>query len=192
VVSTRRSDTRAKADLPIPSGSEGKIVTVASTDKLLPWLERLAGLEQDRSSDAISVLRTWKLDHIERELFRTPDLDTISAAVLLVESVDALCAQGVQRTKLMKKLRDARSSLQFWPAWAEIRGAAMLIGRDDYGVRIEIEPDAVKGRMRIFDSSMATTKAWISSSRASACRTPRWHGIVRPASSSIASCRRKA
>lgn len=119
---------------------------VAPVEKLLPWVERLVGIAQERCSDAIAVLRSWKLDHLERELLATPDLDTIAAALLLVESIDDLCAQGVERSKLMKKLRDARDPSQIWPTWAEIRAAAMLIGRSDYGLRIDLEPDAVRGR----------------------------------------------
>jgi hypothetical protein len=83
---------------------------------------------------------------LEAELLADPDLDTLVAALLLVESVDALVAQGAQRTKLMKKLRDAKAPDQFWPAWAEIRAAACLIGHPDVDVRIEMEADRVRGR----------------------------------------------
>jgi len=119
---------------------------VATPEKLVPWLEQLAGLEAARPSDALGEFRTWSFEHLNAELLERPDLDTLTAAVLLVEFVRALCAQGVERTKLMKKLRDTRTSAQFWPAWAEIRAAAILIGRDDLRATIEMEPDAPKGK----------------------------------------------
>ena len=50
------------------------------------------------------------------------------------------------------KLRDARSTEQFWPAWAEIRSAAILIGHPDIEVRLQIEAD----RARIADCAERT------------------------------------
>lgn len=68
------------------------------------------------------------------------------AAVLLTDAVQDLTVQGVERTKLMKKLRDAWREEQFWPVWAEIRAAAMLVGREDIEARVELEADRAGGR----------------------------------------------
>jgi len=119
---------------------------VSAVSQLLPWADQLLGLETARCEEAEAVLRSWRLAHVEAELLDDPDLDTLVAALLLVESVDALVAQGVQRTKLLKKLRDAKSPDQFWPVWAEIRAAACLIGHPDVDVRIEMEAERVRGR----------------------------------------------
>lgn len=115
-------------------------------EQLLPWIKRLTNLDVARCEDGISTVRSWNLRHLDRELLHEPDLDTIIVAVLLAESVRDLSAQGVERTKLLKKLRDAKSSDQFWAVWAEIRCAAILIGHPEIEVQLEMEPDRKRGR----------------------------------------------
>lgn len=66
--------------------------------------------------------------------------------MLLAEGVRDLSAQGVERTKLMKKLRDAKTTEEFWPVWAEIRSAAILIGHPEVDVRLEMEAQRIRGR----------------------------------------------
>lgn len=115
-------------------------------ETVIGWAARLTGLERQRCRDAAAEVQTWGLGHLNDILFEPPDLDTVVAAVLLSEAVRDLTAQGVPSTKLMKKLRDARAEAQFWPVWAEVRAAAMLIGREDMPARIELEADRSTGR----------------------------------------------
>jgi hypothetical protein len=114
--------------------------------ELLQWVKLLTNIDEDRSADAIAELRTWGLQALEDELLGEPDLDTVVAAVLLVESVDSLVTQGVERTKLLKKLRDAKRSEAIWPVWAEIRAAGVLIGHPEIDVRLEMESGRSGGR----------------------------------------------
>ena len=117
-----------------------------TVDELLPWIERLTNLEMARCEAGVSAVRSWKFGHLDRELLDEPDIDTIVAAVLLAEGVHDLSAQGVPRTKLLKKVRDAKTREQFWPVWAEIRSAAILIGHPEIEVRLEMEAHRRRGR----------------------------------------------
>jgi hypothetical protein len=116
------------------------------TEEVLRWVERLTNLDVDRARDGLDVVRSWNLSHVEKLLLESLDLDTAVAAVLLAEAVRDLSAQGVPENKLMKKLRDARTQDQFWPVWAEIRSAAILIGHPDADLRLEMEADRARGR----------------------------------------------
>lgn len=114
--------------------------------ELLPWVERLTNLDVTRCEKGLAELSAWRLDHVHDELLEEPDVDTIVAGVLLAEAVGDLSAQGVDRQKLMKKLRDAKMPDQLWSTWAEIRSAAILIGHPDIDVQLAMEPDRRRGR----------------------------------------------
>src|SRR3954454_3431781 len=93
--------------------SHASISQMSRLAKLVPWVERLTGLETERVRDSIAEVQSWRLPQLEEHLLAQPDLDTLVATALLTEAIADLVDQGVERTKLIKKLRDARSELQF-------------------------------------------------------------------------------
>ena len=121
-------------------------MTRSTVEEILRWVRLLTNLDEERSADAIAELRTWQVESVDDNLLAQADLDTVVAAVLLAESVNSLVGQGVQRTKLLKKLRDAKRGEDFWPVWAELRAAAILIGHPDIDVRLAMEPGRSGGR----------------------------------------------
>jgi hypothetical protein len=107
-----------------------------STSSLLRWTEELTGLEKERVRTARERVEALGIDHVADELL-VPTVDAAVAATLLTEGIERLCGRGVQRSKLVSKLRDAG---QFWPTWAELRVASMLSEVADGDTEIELEP----------------------------------------------------
>jgi hypothetical protein len=99
----------------------------------------LTGLDVERVEAGLAEVANWKLPLVASEFVDRLDMDAIVGGVLLAESLDALQAQGVPRSKLMKKLRDAVHVNELWAVWAEIRAAAILIGYPGEDLRVEIE-----------------------------------------------------
>ncbi len=109
-------------------------------ESLAYWTEILCGTEPERVLAAFAELESWGL---ERVLAAT-DHDSIDAAVtamLLVEGVDRLVSAGVTHASLLKKLRHG----DFWPTWAEIRVADILVGVTEEPLRVELEPGRAQG-----------------------------------------------
>lgn len=107
-----------------------------TADDLLRWTGVLAGLEADRVRTAREGVRALGFPHVADTLL-TPTVDAAVAATLLWEGIETLCERGVQRSKLISKLRDAG---QFWSTWAELRVASMLTEVADSDVEVELEP----------------------------------------------------
>jgi hypothetical protein len=63
----------------------------------------------------------------------------------VVESVSLLSSRGVPETKLLKKVRDARTPDALWPTWAELRAATILTEALDLD-SIELEAARPAGR----------------------------------------------
>jgi hypothetical protein len=141
------------------------LVVAVLSSELLRWTEGLTGLSPERCCDGISELAAWGLPSLTTEFCERPDIDAITGAVLLVESVQSLVDQGVERSKLMKKLRGAREVDQLWAVWAEIRAAAVTIGYPDLGWQLEMEvPTQSSGFRRKPDFRVHFgdgTSAWI-------------------------------
>ena len=94
----------------------------------------------------LAEIRSWDVPLAFQEFVVRLDIDAVVGGVLLVESVDELVGQGVPRSKLMKKVRDAREVDELWAVWAEIRAAAIAIGHPAIDLQIEFETATASGR----------------------------------------------
>jgi hypothetical protein len=107
---------------------------------LAQWSEVLTGIESGRCIAALDRVARWKLAPVSAELL-ADDVDAAVAATLLVEGMDALVARGVPEIRLLKKLRTG----DFWPTWAEIRIADMLVRLHEEPLDVELEAERTKG-----------------------------------------------
>jgi len=113
---------------------------VSARKSLAYWTDVLCGIEQERTLAAFAVAEAWKMPSVAASI----GADTIDAAVsatLLVEGIDDLVDAGVERARLLKKLRTG----DFWPTWAEIRVASILLRSGEGPVAVELEPGRADG-----------------------------------------------
>src|SRR4051794_16684377 len=75
---------------------------------VLYWVRRLTGLEPARVEEAANTLAAWAIPHLSCELLGKASIDAAVATTLVVEATDRLVESGVERTKLMAKLRGDR------------------------------------------------------------------------------------
>lgn len=115
---------------------------MAALKQLLPWVDRLTGIDSERAVRGIETLSRWQLQPLTARLGRPRNLDDVVRAVLLVEDVEALVARGVPHNKLMAKLRDIG---QFEATWAELRCAAILARTADSDVTLQMEAGKAAG-----------------------------------------------
>jgi hypothetical protein len=81
-------------------------------DILLHYTERLVGLEVSRCEAAVEEIRSLDIDHLSDELCDRFDIDAMAAAVLLAEGLQELESRGIERTKLVAKVRGTAPSGQ--------------------------------------------------------------------------------
>jgi hypothetical protein len=113
------------------------------TKHLLPWVEKLTGLDGDRVLRNCAVIAGWQVEGISERLAAPTNLDDAVRATLLVDAVNDLVSRGAPQSKLLSKLRDVA---QFEATWAEIRCAAVIANNADSDVRVELEAGRSAGR----------------------------------------------
>lgn len=111
------------------------------------WLPRTTGIPSHRLRESIRWLRKSNLQHAEIALLGSLDLDTSVACVHLAESVERLISHGIRESAVLAKLR---TDATFWPTWAEITAAGVLLGRPNENTKIELEPGRDQGRQPDF------------------------------------------
>lgn len=116
-------------------------------DRLLDATRKLTGLDPDRVRDAQERIRALGIAHLTEALIDTPTIDAAVAAFLLDDSFNWLVARGIERTKLVSKLRNDRD---VWPTWAELRAARQIATYIAEGGEIQLEPDRSQGRQADF------------------------------------------
>lgn len=87
------------------------------------------------------MIANWGFAHVDSELLD----DTVDAAVgatLLIESMDKLVQHGVDRERLLKKLRKEPS---VWSTWAEFRAADTMARWAGDGAEVRLEEGRSKG-----------------------------------------------
>jgi hypothetical protein len=92
-------------------------------DGLAHWTHVLTGLDPDRVGVARREVASWGWEHTDRE-FLDDTVDAAVASTLLVEAVDRIQTHGVERARLLKKIRLDR---EVWGTWAEFRAADILL-----------------------------------------------------------------
>lgn len=112
-------------------------------DYLLEATAKLTGLDPERVREARARIQEFGIVHLTRELVDSPTIDAAVGAVLLAESFEGLIERGIERTKLLSKLRNDRD---VWPTWAELRAAQELARRLADGGELQLEPDRAQGR----------------------------------------------
>jgi hypothetical protein len=109
--------------------------------------QRLTGLVPDRVSEAQERIRALGIPHVTEVLVDTPTIDAAVAAFLLDDSFQGLLGLGIERTKLVSKLRNDRD---VWPTWAELRAARQIASYVAEGGEIELEPGRAEGSQADF------------------------------------------
>jgi len=104
------------------------------------WTEVLAGIDERRCLDRYDEMVGWGLQRVDQAL-AADTVDAMVAATLLVEGIDRLGEAGVERARLLKKLRTS----EFWATWAEIRIADVLLRSTEEGMSVELEPGRAGG-----------------------------------------------
>jgi hypothetical protein len=90
---------------------------------LLAWTETLTGLAPDRTGAARDVIASWGYPRLTSELV-ADSIDSVVAATLLIDAVERLEQAGVDRARLLKKLRQ---DPEVWGTWAEFRAADSIL-----------------------------------------------------------------
>src|SRR3954451_16483738 len=114
-----------------------------STKHLLPWVEKLTGLDGERVLRNCAAIAGWQIKGITERLAAPTNVDDAVRATLLVDAINDLVSRGAPRSKLLSKLRDVA---QFEATWAEIRCAAVIANNADSGVRVELEAGRSVGK----------------------------------------------
>ena len=109
----------------------------------LTWTDQLFAIEPHRYKAASKRIASWDFKNLTRALLEPMTADSIVAAVLLVESVDALVAVGVPQSKLEAKLRN---DADVWPTWAELRAASLFARFAPEGSSFGMETEKASGR----------------------------------------------
>jgi hypothetical protein len=117
-----------------------------TADYVLNATRKLTGLDPERVREAAQKIEALGIAHLTETLVNAPTIDAAVAAVFLDESLDGLMGRGIERTKLLAKLRNDRD---VWPTWAELR-AAYRIADSIEGIEIQLEPDRAQGRQADF------------------------------------------
>jgi hypothetical protein len=91
-------------------------------DGLYYWVDTLTGLERERVSSALDEIASWGWKHTT-DAFLCDEVDSAVAGTLLVEAIDELVSGGIDRARVLKKVRQDR---QVWGTWAELRAGALL------------------------------------------------------------------
>jgi hypothetical protein len=112
-------------------------------DYLLEATKKLTGLDPERVREARERIQGLGIAHVTRVLVDAPSVDAAVAAFLLDESVTRLIERGIERTKLLSKLRNDRD---VWPTWAELRAAQQVASCLVAGGELQLEPDRAQGR----------------------------------------------
>jgi hypothetical protein len=112
-------------------------------DYLLEATRKLTGLDPDRVRAARERIQGFGIPHLTAELVDKASVDAAVAAVLLVDSLDGLTQRGVERTKLLSKLRNDRD---VWPTWAELRAAEQIARNLAEGAEMHLELGRSQGR----------------------------------------------
>ncbi len=112
-------------------------------DYLLEATKKLTGLDPERVREARERIQGLGIAHVTRVLVDAPSIDAAVAAVLLDDSVTRLIERGIERTKLLSKLRNDRD---VWPTWAELRAAQQIASCLADGGELQLEPDRAQGR----------------------------------------------
>jgi hypothetical protein len=112
-------------------------------DYLLEATAKLTGLDPERVTEARALIQEFGIAHLTRELVDSPTIDAAVGAVLLAESFEGLIERGIERTKLLSKLRNDRD---VWPTWAELRAAEQIASCLAEGGELQLEPDRAQGR----------------------------------------------
>lgn len=107
---------------------------------LAHWVEVLTGIEAGRCVAALEEVDSWGFPHVAAELL-VDSVDAAVAATLLVEGIDMLARRDVPRERLLKKLRTG----DFWPTWAEIRVADVLVRAHKEPLAVELEAQRTAG-----------------------------------------------
>jgi hypothetical protein len=112
-------------------------------DYLMEATKKLTGLDPERVREARERIHGFGIAHVTRELVDAPSIDAAVAAVLLDDSITRLIETGIERTKLLSKLRNDRD---VWPTWAELRSAQQVASCLVAGGELQLEPDRAQGR----------------------------------------------
>jgi hypothetical protein len=112
-------------------------------DYLWEATKKLTGLDPERVREARERIQGFGIAHLTRVLVDAPSIDAAVAAVLLDDSVTRLIERGIERTKLLSKLRNDRD---VWPTWAELRAAQQIASCLADGGELQLEPDRAQGR----------------------------------------------
>jgi hypothetical protein len=110
---------------------------------LFDFTEKLTGLAPARARAGRERVRELQIPHLDRELVSPETVDAVVASLLLAEGIDALVERGIERTRLVSKLRN---DPDVWPTWAELRAADQLGNVLSDDAELALEPDRARGR----------------------------------------------
>lgn len=102
---------------------------------LLRWTETLSGLDATRVTCAREEVGSWGFARLTAALL-IDSVDAYVAVSLLVDSIVKLQEAGVERVRLLKKLRQAPD---VWANWAEFRIADILLRSHLAGAELRLE-----------------------------------------------------
>src|SRR4051812_7864300 len=110
-------------------------------DGLLYWVNTLTGLAEERVRQALNEVASWNWEHSDIA-FLHDDVDAAVAGTLLVEAVSELESGGLERPRLLKKIRQDKD---VWGTWAELRTGALLRKMVFPDAEIRLEEGRSKG-----------------------------------------------
>lgn len=125
----------------------GTLDVMTAPEHVLDATGKLTGLDADRVREAQDQIQALGIAHLTQVLVDAPTIDAAVASVLLGDSFEGLIERGIERTKLISKLRNDRD---VWPTWAELRAAQQIAGYIAEGGEIQLEPDRAQGRQADF------------------------------------------
>lgn len=102
---------------------------------LLRWTDTLSGLDAERVTSAREEVGRWGFAHVSAALL-ADSVDAYVAVSLLMDAIVKLEEAGVERVRLLKKLRQAPD---VWSTWAEFRIADSLLRSHLAGSELRLE-----------------------------------------------------
>ncbi len=124
----------------------------ADRDEVLIATARFFSVELPRLQAADQEVASWNLPNLERVLLSSLNADGAIGSLFLAESVQLLEEHRVERSQIMRKLRD---DPDVWPTWAELRAAAKLAETLPEDALFELEPHRNEGKHADFGITYA-------------------------------------